>query len=50
VTLTDAGFANVCGEADTSVRDADGRYLRHIVETFAGRPQAPDIMRRLSGG
>ena len=37
ITLTNDTFDEVFGEVDTATRDAEGRYLRQIVHTIAGR-------------
>jgi putative nucleotidyltransferase with HDIG domain len=43
VTLTDEAFATAFDEVDTSLRDGEGRYVRHIVQTIGGRSHTPAI-------
>jgi putative nucleotidyltransferase with HDIG domain len=48
VVLTDHMYEQVGETVDTSARDSDGRYLRQIVETLAGRPRSPELRAVLS--
>ena len=47
VQLVDESVRNGLGEADTTARDADGAYERHIVETVVPPGGAPDVSRFL---
>ena len=40
ITLTNETFEEVREQVDTSERDADGRYLRQIVQSIAGQPRS----------
>jgi putative nucleotidyltransferase with HDIG domain len=44
IVLTNDTFEQVGEELDTSRRDSDGRYLRHISETLPGRPAALELL------
>ena len=41
IRVTSDTFDEVFEEVDTSERDADGGYIRHIVQTIGGRPNTP---------
>jgi putative nucleotidyltransferase with HDIG domain len=43
ISVTNDTFDEVFGEVDTSERDADGQYLRQIVQTIGGRPNVPFV-------
>ena len=47
VQLVDESVRSGLGEADTTARDADGAYERHIVETVVPPGGAPDVSRFL---
>ena len=47
VQLVDDNVRTALGEVDTSARDADGAYDRHIVETVVPAGGAPDVRRFL---
>ena len=48
IVLTNETLDTVGEEVDTSLRDSDGRYLRHISETLPGRLGAPELLNLLS--
>jgi putative nucleotidyltransferase with HDIG domain len=41
IAITNEAFEELRGQVDTSQRDGDGRYLRQIVQTIAGRRPLP---------
>jgi putative nucleotidyltransferase with HDIG domain len=43
IMLTDETFETMRGEVDTSARDAEGKYVRQIVQTIASRAHTPAI-------
>jgi len=43
ISISTDAFDSVLQQIDTSERDADGRYLRQIVQTIGGRPNTPVV-------
>jgi HD-GYP domain-containing protein (c-di-GMP phosphodiesterase class II) len=41
ISMTNDTFDEVFGDVDTSERDANGQYVRQIVQTIGGRPNVP---------
>jgi len=41
--VTNDTFDAVFGDVDTSERDANGQYVRQIVQTIGGRPNVPFV-------
>jgi putative nucleotidyltransferase with HDIG domain len=48
ISISTDAFESILSEVDTSERDADGRYLRQIVQTMGGRPNTPVVARLLA--
>lgn len=49
ISVTNDTFDAVFGEVDTSERDADGQYVRQIVQTIGGRPNIPFVAGVIAG-
>jgi putative nucleotidyltransferase with HDIG domain len=43
ISMTNDTFDEVFGDVDTSERDANGQYVRQIVQTIGGRPNVPFV-------
>jgi len=43
ISVTNDTFDAVFGDVDTSERDANGQYVRQIVQTIGGRPNVPFV-------
>ena len=49
ISITNETFDSVIGQVDTSERDADGRYVRQVVQTIGGRPNTPLVASLIVG-
>jgi hypothetical protein len=50
ISVTNDTFDEAFGEVDTSQRDADGQYVRQIVQTIGGRPNIPLVASLIASG